>query len=109
MSDFKLQLQLKMVVCYCILFSVFVILLSVFCYGIIYFPIFAALTLRSAIGYAIGTLHVWVFTYKAYDDTFSCASSVGKVNIHSCKYYYQVQLHIYVQNKNKKKLTISNS
>ncbi|CAG2257039.1 STRA6 [Mytilus edulis] len=58
----------------------FVILFSVVCYGFIYFPIFAALTLKSPIGYAIGSLHVWVFTYKAYDDTFGCASKIDSLD-----------------------------
>ncbi|XP_063427676.1 receptor for retinol uptake stra6-like [Mytilus trossulus] len=58
----------------------FVILFSVVCYGFIYFPIFAALTLKSPIGYAIGSLHVWVFTYKAYDDTFGCASEINSLD-----------------------------
>lgn len=61
------------------LVSVFVILLSVICYGLIFFPIFASLTLRSTIGYLLGSLHCWVLLFKGYNDTFGCHSYVSRV------------------------------
>lgn len=66
-------------VLFCLL-SVFVILVSVICYGLIFFPVFGALTVRTPLGYILGTLHVWVFFFEASFITFGCSDLLSSVS-----------------------------
>ncbi|VDI39509.1 Hypothetical predicted protein [Mytilus galloprovincialis] len=59
---------------------VFVILVSVICYGLIFFPVFGALTVRTPLGYILGTLHVWVFFFEASFITFGCSDLLSSTN-----------------------------
>ncbi|XP_071165884.1 receptor for retinol uptake stra6-like [Mytilus edulis] len=59
---------------------IFVILVSVICYGLIFFPVFGALTVRTPLGYILGTLHVWVFFFEASFITFGCSDLLSSTN-----------------------------
>ena len=66
--------------------SVFVILFSVICYGIAYFPVFAALTLYTIPSLILGTLHAWMFTGIELYKSFECVYVYSAVST-ECIYF----------------------
>ncbi|XP_046555508.1 uncharacterized protein LOC124264772 [Haliotis rubra] len=49
-----------------------VVIVSMIWYGFVYYPIFAALAIKSIFSYAIGAVYVWVITAVQFYKTFEC-------------------------------------
>ncbi|XP_055869178.1 receptor for retinol uptake stra6-like isoform X2 [Biomphalaria glabrata] len=54
-------------------------LLSMLIYGMVFFPIFACLALRTAFGYALGSLYIWVFFIIDVMSLIYCASETQEI------------------------------
>ncbi|ESO88544.1 hypothetical protein LOTGIDRAFT_165326 [Lottia gigantea] len=46
---------------------------SMIVYGLVYFPVFACLAIKSTYGYIMGSLYVWSFTALSFYKEFQCA------------------------------------
>lgn len=52
-----------------------IVIVSMFIYGIVYFPIFTCLALRTAFSYALGSLYIWMFFGVEVFQAQECADS----------------------------------